>query len=117
MDNFCVRSGQVMQIIGYVLLVFKIVVPVLIIILGSIDVAKAVTSGEEKDIKEGAMKLLKRLLIGMAIFFLPSIVKVIYFSLTNDYKETGFKKDASVCIVCVTTPSKCDTSYQGEILK
>ena len=79
--------------------------------------AKAVTSGEEKDIKENAMKLLKRILIGMAIFLLPSIVKVIYFSLTNDNGDSGFKNDASKCIVCIASPGKCDTSYKGEILK
>ena len=117
MIGFCTKSGSLMQIVGYVILIFKIVVPLLIIILASIDLAKAVTSGEEKDIKENAMKLLKRLLIGLAIFFLPSIVRVIYFSLTRDTGDSGFKNDASNCIVCVTSPSKCDTTYEREILK
>lgn len=115
--GFCLKSGSLMQIIGYVIFVFKIVVPILIIILASIDLAKSVISGDEKDIKENAMKLLKRLLIGIAIFLLPSIVKVIYFNLVNDTSGSEFKNDASYCIVCITSPSNCDTSYQKDILK
>ena len=46
MIGFCTKSGSLMQIVGYVILIFKIVVPLLIIILASIDLAKAVTSGE-----------------------------------------------------------------------
>jgi uncharacterized membrane protein YjgN (DUF898 family) len=115
--GFCTKAGSIMQIVGYVLLVIKIVVPILIIILGSIDLAKAVTSGEEKDVKENATKLFKRILIGMVIFFLPSIVRALYFSLTQDNDNSGFKNDVSKCIVCITSPSQCDTSYEGEILK
>ena len=112
--GFCEKSASVIQIIGYVLLVFKIVVPIIIIIVASIDLSKAVMSGEEKDIKEQGKKLLIRFLLGALIFILPSIVNVVYFSLANDEEVS---KAADACITCLTTPGKCDVSSEPTILK
>ena len=97
---------------------FQIVVPLIIIILGSLDYMKAVTASEDK-IKEHQKKFVKRLIAGGIVFFVISIVKFV----------TGFVNyDGSVgtCLDCLAsdksscgavTKSPIDPSFpdQGEV--
>ena len=113
--GFCTKASSVLQIIGYVILIVKIVIPLIIIILGSIDLGGAVIAGEDKAIKDNAYKLLKRLLIAIVIFLLPTIVRVIYFSL-NTKADEELRNETTVCIDCLTKPGECQKS-EREILK
>ena len=111
--NFCYRSASIMQIIGYVLFVVKIVVPLVIIVLASIDMTKAVTAGDDKAIKEQGIKLLKRLILGISIFLLPTIVRIVFNTIGNFTGE--MKKDYNMCVYCLTKPGECDTSFKGGV--
>ena len=110
MTDFCTRSSSVLQILGYFIFIVKIVLPLIIIILGSIDVSKAVLSGDEKDIKTSVGILVKRLLIGIAVFLLPSIVRVIFYGIYDLKSEDSVKNEANICIDCLTNPSSCQKS-------
>lgn len=55
----------------------QIAVPVLVILLSSVDIAKAVVAQEEKDMQAAVSKSIKRVIIGMAIFFVPLILGVL----------------------------------------
>ena len=107
--GFCSKASSVLQIVGYVLLIFKIVVPLIIIILGSVDFGSAVVAGEDKAIKESALKLLKRFLVGIIIFLLPTLVRIIYYSI-NTKVDQELKTETEVCIDCLTKPSECKQS-------
>ena len=115
--GFCAKASSVVQIIGYVLLIVKIVVPLIIIIFGSIEFGKAVTSGDQKDINETLMRLLKRIIIGIVIFILPSIVRIIYFGIFNGNQSQEMLNDASVCIDCLTGPKGCHVTTEMSVLK
>jgi hypothetical protein len=57
--------------------ILLIVAPIILLVLGSVDLAKAVMAGDEKEIK-GAVSLLgKRLLITVAIFLLIYVIRFI----------------------------------------
>ena len=114
-ENFCTKSGSVLQIVGYVLLVLKIVVPVIIIVLASIDMSKAVVSGEDKAVKEQSWRLIKRIILGVVIFLIPTIVKLVFFSIS--YFSDNMKTEFNNCVACLTSPKSCDTSYKGGIFK
>ena len=58
--------------------IIKIAVPLILIIMGMLDLGKAVMAGEEKVVKEAQKSFIKRLIYGVAIFFVFSIVKVIF---------------------------------------
>ena len=113
--GFCSKASSVLQIVGYALLIVKIVVPLLIIILGSIDFGSAVLAGEDKAIKESAFKLLKRVLIAIVIFLLPTIVRIIYYGVNNKVDQE-LKTETEVCIDCLTKPGECKQS-ERKILK
>lgn len=60
-------------ILGYV----RIIVPILIILLGTLDFAKAVIAGKEDNMKKAQTDFIKRVLIGVAVFFVPLLVDVV----------------------------------------
>ena len=52
MNTFCADSVNIWRFIGEIIYIIRIIVPVLIVLLGTIDLGKAVMSGEEKTVKE-----------------------------------------------------------------
>lgn len=112
--DFCYKTANIWQIIGYVFLILKIIIPLILIILGIIDVGKAVISSDEKIIKDGVFSLLKRIIAGIIIFFIPTIIRVI-FSFVAGFNEE-IQEDFGNCFDCLTNPNgECDTSYDDGI--
>ena len=60
-SSICSEMTDVMQILGYALLVIKIAIPLLIIFYGILDFAKAVIAEKEDEIKKYAKRLVFRL--------------------------------------------------------
>ena len=61
------------DILGYV----RIIVPILVITLGTLDFAKAVIASKEDEMKKAQKTFIKRVVIGVAFFFTPAIVNVL----------------------------------------
>lgn len=59
------------------LLYIKIAVPIIIIVMGSLDFGKAFISSDEDSMKKAQKKFIMRLIIGMVIFFLPALVNIL----------------------------------------
>lgn len=55
----------------------KILVPVIVIALGIIDFAKAVIASKEDEMRKAQLTFIKRVFIGVAIFFVPTIVNIL----------------------------------------
>ncbi|MBO4245613.1 MAG: hypothetical protein J5892_02585 [Bacilli bacterium] len=96
-STFCADTANVWQVIGWVLTVFKIVIPLLLIIFGMIDIGKAVTSSKEDEIKKATGALMRRAIAAVVVFFIPTLVGVIMSLVKNapDYKP---------CRKCITNP-------------
>ena len=107
--QFCAKTAIIWQIVGWVVLAFKIVVPILLIILGVVDFSKAVISGKDDTVK-GAMKsLMWRAISGVVIFFIPTLITIL-MGLISNFKDSGAKADFEVCKTCILNPAACDTS-------
>lgn len=52
----------------------RIAVPILVIILGSTDFARAVLADDQQELKKATSRFTKRCIIAVAIFFVPSII-------------------------------------------
>lgn len=57
--------------------VLEVAVPVLLVIFGSIDLIKAISSGKEDEMKKAQSTLIKRLIAGVLVFFIFVIVKFV----------------------------------------
>ena len=114
--DFCYKTASTWQFVGQLLFILKIMIPIVIIVLGSIDVGKAVISSDDKAVSKAAKTLLRRFIAGICIFFIPVIIKVLFsmISLISD----DIRNDYMNCINCLTNPyNDCDTSYKGNIYK
>ena len=107
--DFCAKSSGILQFLGYVLLVFKIAIPLLIIFYGVFDFGKAVTSGKDDEIKKSAKTLMLRAVAGVIIFFVPSIVMWL-FGAVAQYRDADSNVNFGNCRTCVLAPWNCDTS-------
>lgn len=103
--NFCVDTSAMWQFVGYIIMIIKIVVPLLIIILGVIDLAKAVTSSDDKAINKAINSVVKRLIAGVVIFFVPTIMSLI-FSLVKE--ASSYIEAADACQSCLLNPTSED---------
>lgn len=99
--GFCAQTASLWQMIGIILLVVKIVIPVILIILGIITLGKVVISTEDKEIKQGINSMIKKCLIAVIIFFVPTIVSAV-FGLVGGFQE--LEDDYAVCEACVAHP-------------
>ena len=73
-SEFCTKTAELLRFVGYLLLIFKIVIPMIIIVYGMIDFGKAVVAEKDDDIKKSAKSLGRRAIAGIIIFFIPTIV-------------------------------------------
>lgn len=65
------------QITSTIITIIQIATPVIIILLGMIDLLKGVTSQKEEEIKKGQQTFVKRLIVGISVFLVFVLVKFI----------------------------------------
>ncbi len=75
----------------------QILVPVILIVMGSIDLAKAVMAGKEDDIKKNQSIFFNRLVTGIVVFLIVAFVKLfIGIVAPNDVNESMWN-----CVDCL----------------
>lgn len=93
------------NLISAVVSIIKIAIPIILIVLGMIDLGKAVTSNDEKQMKEAQKSLIKRVIYAVLIFFVVALVQFVFKALAPDEDE---KSDISSCISCfINGSSEC----------
>ena len=112
MLGFCSDSQTIWRLIGTVINIVKIAIPVIIIIFAMLDLGKAVMAGKEDEIKNAQKLLIKRLIYGVVIFFVITIVQTI-FNLIGHSVSGGDDEDAQICWKCVTRPEECQQTPTG----
>lgn len=77
--SFCSNSGvkTVLKLIGYVVQALRWLIPIIIIVLGIFDFSKAAISSDDKALASATSSLAKRVISGIIIFILPSVVNAI----------------------------------------
>ena len=108
--NLCSNDSTsllVFQVIGYIIIVIKILVPIILIVLGSIDLGKASLSGDDKAMKDATVQFAKKVLIGLIIFFIPTVLDF-FLSLIDGTTEISNKyRGCTECILNPSDESKC----------
>ena len=103
----CTTLAPIWQIVGWVLFVFKIAIPLIIIIFGARDLGKAVIASKDDEIKKSIKSLVMRAIAGIVIFFIPSLVGAI-FSMVNEFVSDDYSKEYDKCKHCVVNPGGQD---------
>ena len=77
MADVCGGLGPIVSVLKGVFNIIKILVPIFLLIMGVVDLAKAVLASDEKEIKAGQSKLVKRAISAVAVFFAVTLVDAI----------------------------------------
>lgn len=75
--------------------IIQIGIPIILIIMGTVDLGKAVMSSDDKEIKGATSKLIKRAIAAIAVFFISTIVSLLMGMFdniddsTDNFNDTG----------------------------
>lgn len=103
--DVCSQLSPLLQLIGQVLNIFKISLPLILIVIGIFDIGKAVVSSKSDDIKKNIKNFFKKVLVSLVVFFIPTIVMVVFGfvgKFTEAIEESGI--DYEVCYSCIYKP-------------
>lgn len=92
--------GPIFGIAGWVLLIIKIAVPIILVLIGMIDMTKAILSKKDDEIKEAQGSLVKKAIAAIVVFLIITLVTFIFSQLlgVSEYKA---------CSKCVDSPTTC----------
>ena len=101
MTDVCGGLLPIVKVVVQFIKIVMIVVPIALIIYGTIDLGKAVIASEDKEVKAAQSRLIKRIIYAIVIFFVPMIVGVIM-----NIVATGGEGDTTSWRACWTAANK-----------
>ena len=116
-STFCTGAVQgVFTTIGWIFFFAKIIIPIILIIFGSIDLGKAVVASKDDEIKKSVKTLIIRAIAGIIIFFIPTILSLIVEVIGGDDIYNEYSGTFARCTYCMFHPSECRKLVEpGEI--
>ena len=78
----------IMTLLGYLIWVIKIIVPVILIVVGMIELSKALINQDEKEIKSAQSKLIKKVIVAICIYLVVTLVSLIFGLISGDEWKT-----------------------------
>lgn len=75
---------KIPELTSLIITIVQIAVPVILVIMGSIDLVKGISSQKEDELKKGQKMLIKRLIVAAVIFFVIVIVKLLISLVSNE---------------------------------
>lgn len=107
-SNLCKTDGvlKVFRGLRIIITIVKILIPLIIIIVGAVNFGKAVLDDNSDALNKNVKLLMKQIIIGVLVFFIPTIV-TIFIGFIDD----KFFDDSSIsnCITCFNgSKDECD---------
>ena len=76
-DDSCWGLSPILKVIAALIKVLMIIIPIALILFGTIDLGKAVIESDEKKVKETQKRLIQRFIYAALVFFVPMLVGVV----------------------------------------
>lgn len=106
MDICTGKQVVLFRFIGYILAIIKILIPILLILIGSIDIIKSMISLNKESLNKNIILFTKRLIAAVVIFFIPLIINFFMIKITQI--------DSS-CLNCVLDVNTCKVNETSKI--
>ena len=105
--DFCTKDNvkRVFRGIGWLIVIIKIIVPLVIIAFGVIEFAKAMVSSKEEEIKKAGKNLVISSILGIFVFFIPAIISFVTGLVGG---EDIYNESFGVCTNCMLNPGSCE---------
>lgn len=95
-----------LRFVGYLLFIAKIAIPLIIIVVATFDLFKSVVDKDEKSLSKQVKIIIMRIVAGIFVFFLPTIVYAL-FNLSSELKIIEDEKYQG-CATCLLKPTECN---------
>ena len=79
----CTYLNPIISIIKTVLSIVQWAIPIILIVIGTFDIMKAVIASKEDEIKAAQKLLIKRVVYAVVIFLIPTIVYFVFNIVSN----------------------------------
>lgn len=96
--------GLIPRTTNIIYTIIQIAVPVILVLLGSIDLLKGIIAQKEEDIKKGQKMFIKRLIAGAIIFFVFMLIKLFVSLVADNDNDNNTIIDCLECFI----ENKCD---------
>lgn len=83
--------------------IIQVVVPILLIIMGMLDLGKAVMASKEDEIKKAQTLFIKRIVAAVLVFFIVAVVKLVFSVLADASAGTDTQIDGDSITECIET--------------
>ena len=116
--------SKLVNLISIFITALQVAVPIILIVMGMLDFAKATAASKEEDIKKGQQTFVRRLIAGACVFFVIFVVKVTIGALNTDDSNqllacvdkllngtSGLSKEEQFEIQQGTLKSECEELY------
>lgn len=91
--SVCYQLQSFLSLVGYVVTIFKIVIPLLLIVFGMLDVGKSVVAGKPDEVTKNLKSFAMRCIAGVLVFFIPSIVGALMTAVAGTPSSETTKTD------------------------
>lgn len=88
----CNGLDNLVVVVKFILNIIQWVVPIILIVLGTIDLVKAVVAGKDDEIKKHQQTLIKRIIAAVIVFLVPMLVSVLMGWIGNKDWKTCWKQ-------------------------
>ncbi len=92
--SLCTSLNPILRLVGFVMLCIKIVVPIILIVIGMIELAKSV--GDADEVSKATKKLVQKLIMAVLVFLVTTIVTLV-MTLIGGTQYTD-------CLTCIKDP-------------
>ncbi len=100
--DICTETIETWRILGFFIFVLKILVPIIIVIMATKDLFNILLKGDYDSFKGTASKIFRRIVAGIIVFMVPSILfAIINLFVNNDFEELY---DFAGCTSCLFSP-------------
>jgi molybdate-binding protein len=105
-SDVCTQTGVLksFRFLGYLLFIAKILIPIILIITGSIDFGRAVVASNQDAVSKAAKTFATRIVAGVIVFLIPTVVNFVFNLLPAG------SDDYSACSTCLFKPGSCSIS-------
>lgn len=79
----CGQLAPIMRVLAYLIKLFKIAIPIVLIAMVVIDFSKAVVASDDKKMNEAKSNAIKRIVYALVIFLVPTLVSLLFKTFGN----------------------------------
>ena len=76
-NNQFLGDAKLSELLHSLVNIVKVIIPIILLVFGSLDFAQAIFAQDEGSIKKAQSKFIKRLIIAVVIFLIPSMMKTV----------------------------------------